>query len=103
MNWDQLTGLVNITVSSCISLLVFGILRISAGTSQLVKMSGQKLQVEHSKCKQGLSPGSAPNKPASKGMPWGWPALECAASRKASENLGITEKDRLSWQHQHSG
>lgn len=92
------------TVSSCVSMLVFGILRISARISQLVKMSGQKLQVKRrNKCMQELSPGSAPNKPAVQGNAWGWPGLECAALRKDSENSGITEKDRLSWQHQHSG
>lgn len=55
---------------------------------------------------QDLNPGSAHNKPAVQGNAcgtWGWPGLECAALRTASENLGITEKDRLSWQHQHSG
>lgn len=89
-NWEQHTGLVSNTVSSWISLLVFGILRISAGISQLVKMSGQKLQVEHrSKCTQELSPGSAPSKPAVQGNAsgtWGRPGLECTALRKASEN-----------------
>lgn len=55
---------------------------------------------------QELSPDSAPNKPIVQGNvggTWGWPGLECAALRKTSENLGITEKDKLSWQHQHSG
>lgn len=74
---------------------------------QLVKMPGQKLQVkQRSKCMQELSPDSAPNKPIVQGNvggTWGWPGLECAALRKTSENLGITEKDKLSWQHQHSG
>lgn len=55
---------------------------------------------------QELSAGSASNKPAVQGNAcgtWGWPGLECDALRKASENLGVTEKDRLCWQHQHSG
>lgn len=42
-NWDQYPGLLSNNVSSCISLLVFGILRISSGASRLVRMSGQKL------------------------------------------------------------
>lgn len=67
--------------------MVFGILKIAAGLSLSVIMSGQKLQVKRrSKCMQELSPGSALN-PAIQALLligdvcgiWAWPGLGCAA------------------------
>lgn len=85
-------------------LMVFRILRILAGISQLIMMSGQKLQVKHrSKCTQELSPGSAPNKPAIQALAYreclwhlGWPGLGCAALRV---RIWVSQRTGMSWQH----
>lgn len=56
--------------------MVFRILRILAEISQLVMMSGQKLQVKHmSKRTQELSPRSAPNKLAIQALLQGLPVV----------------------------
>lgn len=95
-NWVQHTGLVRNTVSSCISLLISGMLRLSSGISQLVKMSGQKLQVkQRSNCMQELSPSSALNKPAVQGNTWAWPGLKCAALRKASREFRVHREGQV--------